>query len=68
MQKLGRLRETRKRAMLSQAELAERAGVSRDAIVRLETGKRRAQPATGRKLAAALGVEPRELVENETVG
>jgi transcriptional regulator with XRE-family HTH domain len=42
-------------------ELAERAGVSRATIADLELGKRRPQPKTRRKLAAALGVEPHEL-------
>jgi transcriptional regulator with XRE-family HTH domain len=38
-------------------------GVAFDTISRLETGKQRAQPKTIRKLANALGVEPRELIE-----
>jgi transcriptional regulator with XRE-family HTH domain len=42
-------------------ELAERASVSRATIADLELGKRRPQPKTRRKLAAALGVEPHEL-------
>jgi transcriptional regulator with XRE-family HTH domain len=39
--------------------------VSLDAVNRLETGKRQAQPITIRKLAQALGVEPRELIKGE---
>jgi HTH-type transcriptional regulator, competence development regulator len=34
-----------------------------DTISRLETGKQQAQPRTIRKLADALGVEPRELMK-----
>ena len=59
-----RLRELRERVSLSQMELSERSGVSRATIADLELGKRGAQPKTRRKLAAALGVEPWELVED----
>jgi transcriptional regulator with XRE-family HTH domain len=45
-------------------ELSERSGVSRATIAELELGKHGAQPRTRRKLAAALGVEPWELVED----
>ncbi|MDP8952297.1 MAG: helix-turn-helix domain-containing protein [Actinomycetota bacterium] len=62
MPKLGRLRELRDRAMLSQEELARRAGVSRATVADLEAGKRSAQAATGRKLAEALGVSPGDLL------
>ncbi len=65
MPKLGRLRELRDRAMLSQEELARQAGVSRATVADLETGKRGAQASTGRKLAEALGVPPGELVVGE---
>jgi transcriptional regulator with XRE-family HTH domain len=57
-----RLRELRERVSLSQMELSERSGVSRATIADLELGKRGAQPKTRRKLAAALGVEPWELI------
>jgi transcriptional regulator with XRE-family HTH domain len=43
---------------LSQEQLAERSGVARDTISKLETGRRRAYPTTIRKLAAGLEVEP----------
>ena len=52
--------------MLTQEELAEASGVSRDAIARLESTGRSALPSTGRKLAGALGVEPAELVGDGT--
>ncbi len=63
MQKTAHLRELRDRASLSQAELAEKSGVSRATIADLEAGKRKPQPRTRRKLAKALGVEPHQLSE-----
>lgn len=59
--KLPRLKAVRLAKMLSQEELAEKAGVSRVAITRLETGMVDARFKTVRKLAAALGVEPTDL-------
>jgi transcriptional regulator with XRE-family HTH domain len=55
---LPHLRGLRQRAVLSQEQLAERSGVARDTISKLETGRRRAYPTTIRKLAAGLEVEP----------
>ena len=77
---LPRLRRIRQGAVMSQEELAERSGVARDTISKLETGRRGAYPSTIRKLAAGLEVQPQllmggveyldervedELVENE---
>ncbi len=59
------LAEVRRKKLLSQAELAERAGVSKNTIHRIETGASLAQGRTVRKLAEALGVEPLELMETE---
>jgi transcriptional regulator with XRE-family HTH domain len=56
------LRRLRTLAALSQADLAERAGVQRQTINRLEHGGD-AQPSTVRKLAAALNCRPRDLIE-----
>jgi transcriptional regulator with XRE-family HTH domain len=47
---------------MSQEQLAERSGVARDTISKLETGRRKAYPVTVRKLAAGLDVEPRLLL------
>ena len=47
---------------MSQEQLAERSGVARDTISKLETGRRKAYPTTIRKLAAGLDTEPRMLV------
>ena len=49
-------------AGLSKKELAQRAGLSRETVSRIETLKRPAEPATVRGLAAALGIEPIVLV------
>jgi len=47
---------------MSQEELAERSGVARDTISKLETGQRGAYPSTIRKLAAGLEVRPQMLM------
>ena len=62
MQPLTRLKEYREKRMLTQMELAERSGVSRASIARLETTDTKATPRTARKLAEALGVKPQTLV------
>ena len=59
---LRHLRSFRQRAIMSQEELAERSGVARDTISKLESGRRKAYPTTIRKLAAGLDVEPRLLL------
>ena len=63
-----KLRELRRRRMLSLRELGERSGVAFDNINKLENEQRRAQPRTIRKLAEALGVEPHELMKGENGG
>ena len=60
-----KLRELRRRRMLSLRELGERSGVAFDNINKLENEQRRAQPRTVRKLAEALGVEPHELAKGK---
>ncbi|MCA9878141.1 MAG: tetratricopeptide repeat protein [Thermomicrobiales bacterium] len=56
-----RLRHFRQAAGLTQEVLAERAGVSRDAVSALEGGRRRhPHPQTVRALATALGLSERE--------
>ena len=57
-----KLKELRQRRVLTLHELEERSGVSYNTIWRLENGRTGAQPRTIRKLAAALGVDPAELV------
>lgn len=59
---LPHLRDLRRRAVLSQEQLAEKSGVARETISKLESGRRGAYPSTIRKLAAGLEVEPRMLM------
>ena len=58
-----RLREVRERRFVTQEELAARTGMSRATISRLESGLQRPRISTVRKLAAALGVAPEDLVD-----
>jgi transcriptional regulator with XRE-family HTH domain len=58
------LRELREGQVITQRELAALAGVSNKTISDIEKGKTRPHPATLRRLAAALGVNPRELAEH----
>jgi transcriptional regulator with XRE-family HTH domain len=60
-----KLRQLRRRRVLTLEELAEKANVGRNTIWRLEHGVMGAQPRTIRKLAKALAVEPEELVKAE---
>jgi transcriptional regulator with XRE-family HTH domain len=60
-----RLRRLRAENALTLRALAEISGVSYDTINKLELGRRPAHASTIRKLADALGVEPRELMEGE---
>ena len=62
VEKLRRLREDR---VLSQRELARLAGLAQGTVWRLENGFLEARPSTIRKLAEALGTEPRELIRSE---
>ena len=61
-----RLREARRRAMLSQEELAEQTGVGVATIIRIETDQLRTAPHYGtlRKLARVLEIEAAELLED----
>jgi transcriptional regulator with XRE-family HTH domain len=61
-----RLRKVRDKRLLSQRELAERAGLSPTTILKLESGRvDEPHPRTIRKLADALEVDPDELVRGE---
>jgi transcriptional regulator with XRE-family HTH domain len=57
-----RVREWRNRRMLSQQEVADRAGTSLFTIQRIERGEGNVRPKTGRGVAAALGVPIEELL------
>jgi transcriptional regulator with XRE-family HTH domain len=56
------LRRLREGYPLTVRELAERSGISHNTITIIENSHRTANPSTIRKLAAALGVEPSELM------
>ena len=60
-----RLREMRKRKLLTQEQLAERSGVGVATIIRIERNQVEPRGSTIRKLAAALEVDPAELVRGE---
>jgi len=62
-----KVREARRRAMLTQGELAEKSGVGITSIVRIERDQLETAPrvSTLRKLAVALEVDPRELLDDE---
>jgi transcriptional regulator with XRE-family HTH domain len=63
-----RLREVREEKLLTQVELAARAGVTEATISRLETGVTQPRISTVRKLAAGLGVKPEQLVVRDRAG
>jgi transcriptional regulator with XRE-family HTH domain len=52
----------RRRGGLTQRQLGELAGVAHTTVQRLESLSRGAYPQTLRKLATALGVEPKDLL------
>ena len=56
--KIRRLREER---ALNQTELAERAGITAVHLGKIERGESYPRPRTRRRLAEALGVDPKEL-------
>ena len=60
-----RLRQLRVERALSLRALAQRSGVAFDTINKLELGHRPARLMTLRKLAEALGVEPKEVMKEE---
>ena len=58
-----KLKELREDRAFSVRDLAQVSGISTDTITALEKGRRKAWPRNVRKLADALGVEPRELMK-----
>ena len=57
-----KLKSLREESVLSQRELARKAGLTHTTVWRLENGYKEARPGTIRKVARALGVDPAELV------
>ena len=60
-----RLRDLRKRALLTQKELADKSGVGVTTIIRIERNQVEPHGRTIRRLAEALEVAPEELVMSE---
>jgi transcriptional regulator with XRE-family HTH domain len=60
-----KLRRLRSRRVWLIGDLADKSGVHRNIISKIENGKGGAHPETIRKLAAALEVDPSELVSDE---
>lgn len=56
-----RLRVLRLQRALTQAELADKAGLGRSTVLNIESDTSPPRPATVRKLARALGVTPMQL-------
>ena len=63
-----KLRQTRKRALLTQQQLADKSGVGITTIVRIERNQVEPHARTIRKLAEALDIEPHELLKGEGNG
>ena len=57
-----KLQKLRQRRLWLISDLADKSGVHRNTISKLENGKGGAYPGTIRKLAGALGVDPTELI------
>lgn len=57
-----KLRELRKRSLLTQEQLAQKSGVGVTTIVRIERNQVEPHTGTIRKLAAALEIKPRDLL------
>ena len=60
-----RLRDPRKRSLLTQKQLADKSGVGVTTIIRIERNQVEPHGSTIRKLADALSVAPEELVKTE---
>lgn len=60
---MDKLKHLREEAVLSQRELAREAGLAYGTVWRLENGFPEARTGTIRKLAKALGVEPKTLLK-----
>ncbi len=60
-----KVRRLREEKALTQAELAEMAGITAIHLGRLERGESYPRPRTRRRIAEALGVDPKELLREE---
>jgi len=55
------------RAQITDGDLCVKSGIAKPTLVTLKSGKRQPRPATVGKLAAALGVDPTEIIEREGI-
>lgn len=60
-----RLREEREAQLMTQEELSKRSGVGESTLSRIESGRQLPRFSTIKKLAAALGLDPRKLIVKE---
>ncbi len=60
-----KLRRARERKVLSMRELSRLSGVANDGIIAYERGDQEPRPSTIRKLAAALGIDPADLLADD---
>ncbi len=67
MDKMPTLKELRLNRLLSQAKLSKLSGVSRTTIVALENNQHPPQPLTIHKLAKALGVNPTDIDNHDSI-
>ena len=63
-----KLRKLRREQALSQQDVERITGLAQATLSDLEQGKRGARASTLRKLAGALGVEPKQLMKEEAEG
>lgn len=61
-----RIKTARERKVWGQAELARAAGLSPNTLYRIEVGDHAPRPATIRKIAEALGIDPADLLGDPT--
>lgn len=61
-----RIRNARERLSLTQAQLAQRAGMSPDSVYRIENGRNKTRPSSVQKLARALDMSPEYLNTGES--
>ena len=59
------LRRARERRLMTQAELSAKTGISAANLSRIETGKQQPRFSTLRRLAAALDIDPTELLADD---
>lgn len=58
---MARLKEIRERKYVTQQELADKAGLNKMTIMRIETGKNKPKFKTAKLLAKALEVKPEDI-------